>query len=120
MALVHNGVVVQFLSYEGTFVAVGGPANGQTSTDIGVSEDGNGLATLSLRLTGTGAGYSDFTWAPTADGVAATPGNVNQGQIFAGTPTASISINDVTVAEGNAGTTTATFTVTVAGPHPQA
>ncbi len=118
VALVHNGVAVQFLSYEGTFVAVGGPANGQTSTDIGVSEDGNGLATLSLRLTGTGAGYSDFTWAPTADGVAATPGNVNQGQIFAGTPTASISINDVTVAEGNAGTTTAAFTVTVAGPHP--
>jgi hypothetical protein len=29
--------VVQLLSYEGTFVAVGGPADGLSSTDIGVS-----------------------------------------------------------------------------------
>lgn len=33
-----SGGVVQFLSYEGTFVAVGGPANGLLSADIGVSE----------------------------------------------------------------------------------
>lgn len=32
------GAVVEFLSYEGTFAAVGGPANGQTSVDIGVAE----------------------------------------------------------------------------------
>lgn len=38
-ALVNaSGQVVEFLSYEGAFTAVGGPANGMTSTDIGVSE----------------------------------------------------------------------------------
>src|SRR5688572_7422889 len=36
-----NGAVVEFLSYEGTFTAVGGPANGMTSTDIGVAQDGS-------------------------------------------------------------------------------
>jgi DNA/RNA endonuclease G (NUC1) len=41
IALVSGGTtVVEFLSYEGTFVAVGGPANGMTSTDIGASEAG--------------------------------------------------------------------------------
>ncbi len=35
MALVNaSGVVVEFLSYEGTFTAVSGPANGMLSTDI--------------------------------------------------------------------------------------
>jgi len=33
-----SGVVLEFLSYEGSFTAVGGDANGLTSTDIGVSE----------------------------------------------------------------------------------
>ncbi|HEY0972426.1 MAG TPA: DNA/RNA non-specific endonuclease [Gemmatimonadales bacterium] len=32
------GAVVEFLSYEGTLTAVGGPADGMTSTDIGVRE----------------------------------------------------------------------------------
>ena len=37
MALVDaTGTVVEFLSYEGDFTAVGGPADGMTSTDIGV------------------------------------------------------------------------------------
>ena len=41
MALVDaTGAVVEFLSYEGTFAATGGPANGQTSVDIGVFETG--------------------------------------------------------------------------------
>jgi predicted extracellular nuclease len=41
LALVRpDGSVAEFLSYEGTFTAVGGPANGLASTDIGVSEDG--------------------------------------------------------------------------------
>src|SRR5688572_13957544 len=35
------GVVVEFLSYEGTFTAVGGPANGTVSVSIGVSEAGS-------------------------------------------------------------------------------
>jgi hypothetical protein len=39
IALVDNtGTVVEFLSYGGSMVAVGGPANGLTSTDIGRTE----------------------------------------------------------------------------------
>jgi len=39
LALVDNtGAVVEFLSYGGTFTAVGGPANGMVSVDIGVTE----------------------------------------------------------------------------------
>ncbi|MCW5921711.1 MAG: hypothetical protein KIS77_05160 [Saprospiraceae bacterium] len=79
MALVTGGMVVQFLSYEGTFVAVGGPANGLLSTDIGVEEDGNTPIGFSLRLSGTGNKYSDFTWNPPAP---ATPNAINTGQFF--------------------------------------
>ena len=40
MALVDNtGTVVEFLSYEGTFTALDGPAAGRLSIDMGVSED---------------------------------------------------------------------------------
>ena len=38
IALINNGSVEQFLSYEGSFVANGGPADSMSSTDIGVSE----------------------------------------------------------------------------------
>lgn len=39
IALVDGGgAVVEFLSYEGTFAAVGGPADGLTSTDVGVAQ----------------------------------------------------------------------------------
>lgn len=71
--------VIQFLSYEGAFIAVGGPANGMTSTDIGVSEPGSDPVGYSLQLTGTGTLYGDFAWAvPTAS----TFGATNGGQLF--------------------------------------
>src|SRR5687767_3049072 len=58
-ALVQGAsTVIQFLSYEGSFTAVGGPANGMTSTDIGVEEAGNEVDGLSLRLSGTGNTYA--------------------------------------------------------------
>jgi hypothetical protein len=82
IALVHNvmgGMLVQFLSYEGSFVAVGGPANGVMSTNIGVFEDGAGAVGTSLQLTGNGDEYSDFTWAAPAT---ATNNAVNNGQTF--------------------------------------
>lgn len=42
LALVdNNGVLVEYLSYEGVFAATNGPANGLTSVDIGVSENGS-------------------------------------------------------------------------------
>jgi uncharacterized protein len=75
------GMVVQFLSYEGTFTAVGGPANGLISTDIGVSEGGTAPDNFSLQLTGTGNNYASFSWATEAQ---STFGTVNTGQSFGG------------------------------------
>lgn len=84
LALVDAGNnVVQFLSYEGTFTAVGGAANGLTSTDIGVSESGSGPVGNSLQLTGTGTTYSDFSWMGES---ANTFGAFNTGQVFAPPP----------------------------------
>jgi hypothetical protein len=80
IALVDNtDTVIQFLSYEGSFTANDGPANGMTSTNIGVSESGSTLAGHSLQLTGTGTTYDDFTWSSPA---ANTFGSLNTGQTF--------------------------------------
>ena len=76
-----NGSVVQFLSYEGSFTAVGGTADGQTSTDIGVEESSSTPAGFSLQLTGTGTDPQDFTWNEPADD---SFGRVNAGQSFDG------------------------------------
>ncbi|MCK6628319.1 MAG: 5'-nucleotidase C-terminal domain-containing protein [Anaerolineae bacterium] len=78
-----SSAVVQFLSYEGSFVGVGGPANGLTSTNIGVAEAGSEPVGQSLQLTGTGTTYSDFTWSGPA---ASTFGAINTGQTFSGGP----------------------------------
>jgi len=86
-----SSAVVQFLSYEGTFVAVGGPADGMTSTDIGVSESGNTTVGDSLQMVGTGVSDEDFTWANAA---VSTFGAVNTGQIFSASEP-SIVINEV-------------------------
>jgi hypothetical protein len=83
IALVRNGVVVQFLSYEGSFVGNGGPANGQTSTNVGVAEAGTELAGMSLSLTGTGNLYTNFAWQAPAT---ATAGSLNTGQIITPLP----------------------------------
>ncbi|WP_232234571.1 ExeM/NucH family extracellular endonuclease [Actinoplanes sp. N902-109] len=44
-----DGTVAEFLSYEGTMTASGGPAAGQTSVDIGVSEVGTTPVGYSLQ-----------------------------------------------------------------------
>jgi hypothetical protein len=80
IALVNaSNTVVQFIGYEGGFIAVGGPADGMISIDIGVSESGSEAVGLSLQLTGTGANYSDFTWAGAAAQMFGSP---NTGQTF--------------------------------------
>ena len=107
--------VVQFLSYEGVMTASGGPAVGMTSTDIGVSEGTATPAGHSLQLTGTGSGASAFSWTGP---LAKSDGAPNAGQTFTGVAGPTIAINDVTVTEGNSGTATAAFTVTVSGAHP--
>ena len=89
IALVANGKVVQFLSYEGTFTAAGGSADGMTSTDIRVAESGSTPEEFSLQLKGTGTASGDFFWSiPTQSSF----GAVNAEQVF-GTDAA---INDNT------------------------
>ncbi len=84
MALAYQGNLIagQFLSYEGTFTAVGGPANGILSVDIGVAEAGTEPLGNSLQLSGTGTQYNMFAWQPPAT---ATPGALNNGQTLGGT-----------------------------------
>ena len=92
-ALVDDtGAVVQFLSYEGTFIAVGGPADGQETTDVGVAESSSTPVGSSLQLTGEGSESEDFTWAAPADG---TPGAVNTDQTFESQQMATFTINEV-------------------------
>ena len=80
LALVTSqGVVMQFLSYEGAFQASNGAASGKTSSNIGVSESSSTPAGFSLRLTGTGNRYTDFSWQPAFPNSA---GTINQNQQF--------------------------------------
>ena len=91
MALVNTeGEIIQFLSYEGSFTATNGPANGLASEDIGVSEPSNSPIEFSLQLTGEGFNYEDFTWAEAAT---STFGSVNNDQII-GEPVANVFINE--------------------------
>jgi hypothetical protein len=78
VALIDDaGVVVQFISYEGDFMATGGPAVGVTSVNIVVDEEPAPALGLSLQLTGNGDSYEDFTWV---EGIAASPDAINAGQ----------------------------------------
>jgi len=78
-AVVSSGGVAQFLSYEGTFAASAGCANGLTSTSIGVSESSSTAAGASLGLEGSGDDYADFSWTTFADD---TPGTINASQVL--------------------------------------
>ena len=79
MALVdgRSGVVIEFISYDGQFVATQGPANGMESVDIGVSELIDGEVGLSLQLGGVGCVGSSFVWQTVQT---ATKGVLNYGQ----------------------------------------
>ncbi|MEM0963616.1 MAG: Ig-like domain-containing protein, partial [Bacteroidota bacterium] len=81
IALVVEDQVVQFISYEGTFEAMDGPAAGIPSVDIGVAEDGGTTANQALALQGDGDEVIDFTWAANQP---ASPGTVNPGQTIDG------------------------------------
>lgn len=81
LSLDVDGELVQFLSYEGTFTASNGPAQGVTSTDIGVEQTGAEVGS-SVSLGGTGTGYSDFQWSNTDTN---SKGSVNQNQTIEAT-----------------------------------
>lgn len=78
LALVNSaGEVVQFISYEGTLTAVGGPANGMQSTDVQVSQTSSTPVGHSLQLSGSGSVLADFSWQAAAQN---TQGSVNSNQ----------------------------------------
>jgi DNA/RNA endonuclease G (NUC1) len=57
-ALVNaDGQVVEFLSYEGSFAAVNGPAAGMTATDVGVAESTSTPVGRSLQRAGNGVWF---------------------------------------------------------------
>lgn len=71
-----DGGVLEFLSYEGVFVAVGGPADGMTSSDIGVTESSGTAPGESLQR------VSDVWEGP----VASSFGAVNAGGVVVNPP----------------------------------
>ena len=108
-ALVNGmGSVVEFLSYEGSFNAASGPAAGQTSMDIGVSESGTTPVGQSLQRTGTGFTGMSFNFVAPA---AATSGSANTGQTFTA-PVSGVPVTlTVTDVNGNSSTCVAGVTV---------
>lgn len=76
---ISTGSVIQFLSYEDSFIATNGPAMGMLSQDIGVAESNTTPDGTSMQLTGTGSEYVDFFWTT---GSTATFGTINTGQVF--------------------------------------
>lgn len=77
LALVKNGTtVVEFLSYEGSFIALDGPAAGLMSMDVGVEEPANQAVDESLSRIGSGNDGQEFTFVDQT----ASPGSLNGGQ----------------------------------------
>jgi|GEM_PF-1444178 len=77
IALVCDGELLQFISYEGTFTASNGPAAGEMSVDIGVSETVSTMIGTSLQFLGAGTVGS---WNPSSP---ESPGLLNDGQDIA-------------------------------------
>ena len=70
-----DGMVIEFLSYEGAFTASDGTASGQTSVDIGVQESSGTPVGSSLQRTGAPNSLTDT--APWAGPAPASPGELN-------------------------------------------
>ena len=62
IVLAKDGVVVEFLSYEGVFEATAGVAENMTSTPIGVSQFDTTPVGSSLQLRGEGCAPKNFQW----------------------------------------------------------
>ena len=97
-ALVVEGAVTSFLSYEGSFTALDGPAMGMTSVDIGVFQGTTEPMNMNaLGLVGNGGSSGDFTW----DKILGehSPGVPNGGQalMLPGLPPQGLAIDDLVV-----------------------
>jgi len=82
LALINGSSVIQFLSYEGSFTATAGTANGMSSTNLPVSESSTTAVGSSLQLEGTGRNYTDFSWGGPR---ASSQGLVNQFETISAT-----------------------------------
>lgn len=81
-AVVVGGVLRQFISYKGSFTATNGAASGMTAVNVGVTQSGSDpVGTAALGLKGTGSVADNFTWFKFS-GVAHSPGQPNQDQVF--------------------------------------
>ncbi|OYT10508.1 MAG: hypothetical protein B6I18_08755 [Bacteroidetes bacterium 4572_112] len=69
--------VVEFISYEGTLTAADGPANGVTSTDVGVSENNTSTSTTSIGRIGTN---DEWSWESGNTSTAGTKNNKSDGE----------------------------------------
>jgi predicted extracellular nuclease len=110
----NNGSVVEFLSYEGVFVATAGPANGVTSDDVGVSQNGSGPLGASIDRTDIVPG--GYTFVSNSDN---TKGAPNPGLVINGITipeaasdpvTANCGTGALTVLQGATGSRTVTAT----------
>jgi len=99
LALVVDGVVTSFLSYEGSFVGSEGPAFDLSSTNIGVTQsDNEPVGKNALGLSGSGGVLADFVWTKFT-GIDHSPGAPNSGQTFSipGLPPQGLAIDDLMV-----------------------
>ena len=96
-----DSAVLQFLSYEGAATASNGPASGNMSTNIPVSESNSTAEGTSLQLGGTGSTYSTFTWNASA---ASTFGTCNNNQVFNLGPQVNVLPSVVSTSPTNGGT----------------
>jgi hypothetical protein len=76
VALIIDGVVEEFLSYEGVMTASTGAAAGYTSTDCKVSET-QATPNTSIQRVGPGSRAADFAWIA---GAASSKGSANSSQ----------------------------------------
>ena len=73
LALVNGTTVVEFLSYGGTFTATNGPANGRTSTNIGITEPSSTPIGQSLQR------QADGSWTGPAANTKGAPNGYSGG-----------------------------------------
>ena len=86
-SLDYQGTVLHFISYEGSFTATDGPANGLTADDVVVTETSSTLDSESIQLIGDGISLAAFSWESPAT---ATFGALNNSQTFVADLTAPI------------------------------
>lgn len=94
-----SGAVVQFLGYEGSVTAAGGPAAGLTSDSLPLAEGSGTPAGSSLQLHGNGGGHADFAWTSGAHSF----GACNAGQSFEDGGDPAPAITATTPADGSTG-----------------